>query len=174
MGYGTPRREVVIDSAEFADVGGARSERGSASLELVLVLPVLVLLVLFVLWAGRGGRVALVTDLAAGEAATVAALYSDDPNDSAAREQVVAQMLSARPGLDFLCVGGVRGGDHEGDGFVDERWVIFETELQGRSRGFGVIGVSLECVTDGAVAPTRHFFPNVSFEGWATEIVVVD
>ena len=42
------------------------------------MVPVLMLLVIFVLWAGRGGRAGLITDLAAGEAATVAALYSDD------------------------------------------------------------------------------------------------
>ena len=166
--------EVVIDSAEY--VGGRRSERGSASLELVLVVPVLMLLVIFVLWAGRGGRAGLVTDLAAGEAATVAALYSDDPTDAAERERVVEQVLSARPGLDYLCIGGARGRDYEtgDDGFVDEQWVTFEPELAGHSPGVGVIGVSLECVTDGAVGPTRHLFPTVSFSGHATEVVAVD
>ena len=172
--------EVVIDSAGFADVGGRRCERGNASLEMLLVLPVLVLLVVFVLWAGRGGRAGLVTDLAAGEAATVAALYSDDPTDSAERERVVEQMLSARPGLDYLCIDGARGRDYNDDdpnddgGFVDEQWVTFEPELPGHSPGVGVIGVSLECVTDGAVGPTRHLFPTVSFSGHATEVVAVD
>ena len=168
--------EVAIDSAGFADVGGRRCERGNASLEMLLVLPVLVLLVVFVLWAGRGGRAGLVTDLAAGEAATVAALYSDDPTDSAQRERVVEQMLSARPGLDYLCIDGARGRDYEPgeDGFVDEEWVTFEPEVPGHSPGVGVIGVSLECVTDGAVGPTRHLFPTVSFSGHATEVVAVD
>ena len=172
--------EVVIDSAGFADVGGRRCERGNASLEMLLVLPVLVLLVVFVLWAGRGGRAGLVTDLAAGEAATVAALYSDDPTDSAQRERIVEQVLSARPGLDYLCIDGARGRDYNDDdpnddgGFVDEQWVTFEPELPGHSPGVGVIGVSLECVTDGAVGPTRHLFPTVSFSGHATEVVAVD
>ena len=172
--------QVVVDSAGFAGVGGRRCERGNASLEMLLVLPVLVLLVVFVLWAGRGGRAGLVTDLAAGEAAAVAALYSDDPDDSAERERVVEQMLSARPGLDFLCIGGARGRDYNDDdpndvgGFVDEQWVTFDPEEPGRSPGVGVIGVSLECVTDGAVGPTRHLFPTVSFSGHATEIVAVD
>ena len=114
MDCGTSPEEVVIDSAEFADLGRGRSERGNASLELVLVVPVLMLLVIFVLWAGRGGRAGLITDLAAGEAATVAALYSDDdtPEAAAERERVVEQVLSARPGLDFLCIGGARGRDY--------------------------------------------------------------
>ena len=112
MDSGTSPEEALIDSAEFADLGGTRSERGNASLELVLVVPVLMLLVVFVLWAGRGGRAGLVTDLAAGEAATVAALYSDDPTDHAERERVVEQVLSARPGLDYLCIDGARGRDY--------------------------------------------------------------
>ena len=176
MDCGTPPEEALIDSAEFADVGGTRSERGNASLELVLVVPVLMLLVIFVLWAGRGGRAGLITDLAAGEAATVAALYSDDEADAAERERVVEQVLSARPGLDFLCIGGARGRDYASgeDGFVDEEWVTFEPEVPGGSPRVGVIGVSLECVTDGAVGPTRHIFPTVSFSGHATEIIAVD
>ena len=178
MDCGTSPEEVVIDSAEFADLGRGRSERGNASLELVLVVPVLMLLVIFVLWAGRGGRAGLITDLAAGEAATVAALYSDDdtPEAAAERERVVEQVLSARPGLDFLCIGGARGRDYasDEDGFVDEEWVTFEPEVPGGSPRVGVIGVSLECVTDGAVGPTRHIFPTVSFSGHATEIIAVD
>ena len=59
-------------------------------------------------------------------------------------------------------------------GFVDEQWVTFEPEVPGHSPGVGVIGVSLECVTDGAVGPTRHLFPTVSFSGHATEVVAVD
>ena len=89
-------------------------------------------------------------------------------------------MLSARPGLDYLCIGGARGRDYidldpdDDDGFVDEQWVTFEPEVPGGSPRVGVIGVSLECVTDGAVGPTRHLFPTVSFSGHATEVIAVD
>ena len=76
-------------------------------------------------------------------------------------------MLSARPGLDFLCIGGPQTS-------VDEEWVTFQPEVPGKSRGMGVIGVGVECVTDGAVAPTRHIFPEVSFSGRATEVIAQD
>ena len=52
--------------------------------------------------------------------------------------------------------------------------MTFEPEVPGGSPRVGVIGVSLECVTDGAVGPTRHIFPTVSFSGHATEIIAVD
>ena len=146
-----------------------------APLELVLVTPVLVLLVLFVLWAGRGGRAGLVTDLAAGEAATVASLYSDDQADFEERERVVEQVLSARPGLDLLCIGGARPRALDpGGGFVDEAWVeSFEPEIPGAARGVGALGVRLECETDGAVAPLLGWFPTVSFLGQASEVITL-
>ena len=153
-----------------------RGEGGSAPLELVLVTPVLILLVLFVLWAGRGARAGLVSDLAAGEAATVAALYSDNEADSQQREDLVEQVLSARPGLDFLCIGGARPRDLDPDdnGFVDEAWLeAFEPEVPGAARGLGVIGVRFECETDGAVAPLLNIFPTVGFYGQASEVVVI-
>ena len=94
--------------------GWWRDEAGTAPLEMVLVAPVLVLLVVFVLWAGRSGRAGLVSDLAAEEAAVVASVCCDDGEGGggpAAREAVVADVLSARPGLDFLCIGGARPRD---------------------------------------------------------------
>ena len=154
-------------------------ERGSVSLELVLLAPALILLVLFVLWAGRGGRAGLVADLAAGEAAVVASLCCEDGEDPAAaaeREKVVQQVLAGRPGLDFLCVHGIQGAqlDTSGDGFVDEEWLeAFEPEIDGAARGVGAIGVRFECETDGAVAPLRGLFPNVSFFGQATEVIAI-
>ena len=137
--------------------------------------PVLVLLVVFVLWAGRGGRAGLVTDLAAGEAATVAALYSDNKADAPERERVVEQILSARPGLELLCIGGPqpRALGSSG-GFVDEAWVTsFEPEIPGAARGVGALGVRLECETDGAVAPLLGWFPTVSFLGQASEVITI-
>ena len=156
----------------------ARPLGGSVSLELVLLVPALMLLVLFVLWAGRGGRAGLVSDLAAGEAAVVASVCCEadpGPQFQEEREQVVEEMLSARPGLDFLCIGGARprGLDTTG-GFVDEAWLErFEPEVPGAARGVGALGVRLECETDGAVAPLRGLFPTVRFYGQAAEVMVV-
>lgn len=131
------------------------------------------LLVVFVLWAGRGGQAVLVADLAAGEAAVAAAVCCEDgPSAASEREEVVSQVLSARPNLDFLCIGGVRPAAD--DGFVDEAWLErFADEVPGRASGVGVIGVRLKCETDGAVAPLRGIFPTVSFYGQAAEVVAI-
>ena len=142
------------------------------SLELVLLVPVLVLLTVFVLWAGRGGQVALTADLAAEEAATAAALCcEEDSGGASGREALVEDVLEARPGLGFLCIGGPRpdGGDGS-DGFLSEHWLAFEP---GRDTGgVGVLGVQFLCETDGAVAPLRGLFPTVTFHGQASEVVL--
>ncbi len=147
--------------------GGGRGVGGSAALEFVVVAPMLVLLVLFVLWAGRAGRAGLVADLAAEEAATVAALCCEE-GDIEGRERVVAEVLGARPGLDYLCIGGVRPA---GERFVSESSVYFDPSDGGSVGGVGVLGVGVECETDGAVAPLRGLFPEVTFEGRAAEVV---
>ena len=135
------------------------------------MVPVLVLLTVFVLWAGRGGRAALTADLAAEEAVTAAALCcEEDMAGEAGREALVEDMLEARPGLGFLCIGGPRpnAGDGSG-GFLSERWVEFEP---GREvGGVGVLGVQFLCESDGAVAPLRGVFPTVTFHGQAAEVV---
>ena len=135
------------------------------------MVPVLVLLTVFVLWAGRGGRAALTADLAAEEAVTAAALCcEDDDAGGRDREALVEDMLEARPGLGFLCIGGPRpnAGDGSG-GFLSERWVEFEP---GREvGGVGVLGVQFLCESDGAVAPLRGVFPTVTFHGQAAEVV---
>ena len=142
------------------------------SLELVLLVPVLVLLTVFVLWAGRGGQVALTADLAAEEAATAAALCcEEDSGGAAGREALVEDVLEARPGLGFLCIGGPRPDAGGGsDGFLSEHWLKFEP---GRDTGgVGVLGVQFLCETDGAVAPLRGLFPTVTFHGQAAEVVL--
>ena len=88
----------------------------------------------------------------------------------AGREALVEDMLEARPGLGFLCIGGPRpnAGDGSG-GFLSEEWVKFEP---GREvGGVGVLGVRFLCESDGAVAPLRGVFPTVTFHGQAAEVV---
>ena len=135
------------------------------------MVPVLVLLTVFVLWAGRGGRAALTADLAAEEAVTAAALCcEDDDAGGRDREALVEDMLEARPGLGFLCIGGPRPNAGDGsEGFLSEEWVEFEP---GREvGGVGVLGVRFLCESDGAVAPLRGVFPTVTFHGQAAEVV---
>ena len=142
----------------------------------MILAPVLVLLTLFVLWAGRGGRAGLTADLAAEEAATAAAYCCEEETaGDAGREALAEDFLEARPGLEFLCVGGLRpdaepdtaGGPRQ---FVREGWVEFEP---GRvTGGVGVLGVQFLCETDGAVAPLRGLFPTVTFHGQAAEVVL--
>ena len=148
------------------------------AMELVLLVPVLVLLTVFVLWAGRGGRAALTADLAAEEAATAAALCcEEDAAGEPDRDALVEEMLAARPGLEFLCVGGLRPeapADTAGspDEFVQERWLEFEPGGGARSGGVGVLDVQFGCETDGAVAPLRGLFPTVNFSGQASEVII--
>ena len=102
---------------------------------------------------------------------TAAALCCDEDTAGAGgREALVEDMLDARPGLGFLCIGGPRpnAGDGSG-GFLSERWVEFEP---GREvGGVGVLGVRFLCESDGAVAPLRGVFPTVTFHGQAAEVV---
>ncbi|WP_420446147.1 Calx-beta domain-containing protein [Candidatus Poriferisodalis sp.] len=150
-----------------------RNESGSVSLEIVLLVPVLVLLTLFVLWAGRGGQVALIADLAAEEAATVAALCcAEDEAGASEREQVVGELLDARPNLGFLCIGGARALKRDGSTdpeLVREQWLAFEPGHE--TGGVGVLDIGFACETDGAVAPLRGLFPTVTVWGQATEVV---
>ena len=144
-------------------------------MELVLLIPVLVLLTVFVLWAGRGGRAALTADLAAEEAATAAALCCQEGSSGAAEsEALVEDMLDARPGLGFLCIGGPRPNAPADDGtgsdeFLREHWLEFAPGRE--TGGVGVLGVQFLCESDGAVAPLRGLFPTVTFHGQATEVV---
>jgi hypothetical protein len=161
---------------------GPHDESGAtASLELLALTPLLALLVLFVLWAGRSARAGLVADLAAEEAAVAAALCCDnttpgaDPdgdNATLRREYMVGAVLSSRPGLDSLCLGGPRpDGDH---GFVTETEVSFAgaPAATGFAHSARVVEVHFDCETDGAVAPLRGLFPTVTMHGRASEVTV--
>ena len=145
-------------------------ERGSSSVEALLLLPAMMLLAVFVLWAGRAGQAALATDLAAEEAATVAALHCEQGKAEECGA-LVSDVLSTNSQLGFLCVGGPRAvGD---DPLVQQAW------LRGGLGGgpltdedVGVLGVRFGCETDGAVAPLRGLLPNVTFYGQSTEVAV--
>ena len=160
-------------------------ESGTVSLELVLLVPVLVLLTLFVLWAGRGGRAGLTADLAAEEAVTAAALCCDDEGEgdqieerAIEREAMARDVLESRPGLDFLCIGGIRADNERensdgiavSDVFVNDEWVEFG-QGEAFTGGIGVLDVRFRCETDGAVAPMAGLLPTVTFEGQAVEVV---
>ena len=175
------RRAVRVGGSGRRDVGrlgccearGRRAgrvgdESGTMALEVVLVVPVLMLLVLFVLWAGRGGRAGLIADLAAEEAATAAALGCEHGKDRAC-EDLVGDVLSTRPGLDFLCIGGARP---EGpDGLVQHRRMRFGAAGP-EAAGVALFGVAFVCETDGAVAPLRGVFPTVTFRGRGSEVAI--
>lgn len=147
--------------------GGGRGGDGSAALEFVMLAPILVLLVLLVLWAGRSGRAGLVADLAAREAATAAALCCEE-GDAAGRERVAATLLEARPGLDSLCVSGIRP---VGERYVSEASMYFDPAGGGSVGGVGLLSVGVECDTDGMLAPLLGLFPVVTVEGRASEVV---
>ncbi|MCY4664815.1 MAG: hypothetical protein OXC00_09125, partial [Acidimicrobiaceae bacterium] len=121
-------------------------------------------------------RAALTADLAAEEAATAAALCCPEGTGGApAREALVEDMLESRPGLELLCIGGLRPEAPDtgsGPEFVREHWLKYEPGSGARTGGLGVLGVEFSCETDGAVAPLRGLFPTVTFHGQASEVVL--
>ena len=141
-------------------------ERGSSSVEALLLLPVMMLLATFVLWAGRAGVAALTVDLAAEEAAAAAALHCTEIITHSECEQFVGDILSGHPSLDFLCVGGPRS-DLRRESSTGEG-----VEEGVEPVGVTVVGVRFACDTDGAVAPLRGLFPLVTFHGQSTEVAV--
>ena len=149
--------------------GRGGDQRGSSAVEVLLLLPVVMLLSIFVLWAGRGGQAALVTDLAAAEAATAAAMHCDR-DDGPGCNDFVAEVLSGRPGLDLLCIGGPRAVD--GGRLVRQVWLGETSSASLSGDDVGLVGVRFACETDGAVAPLRGLFPTVTFHGQSTEVAI--
>jgi Flp pilus assembly protein TadG len=70
-------------------------ERGSLSLELVLVTPLLVLLLLFIVWTGRLGQAAADVRQAAAEGARAASLTGRAAATAAAQAAVAANLNAA-------------------------------------------------------------------------------
>ena len=149
--------------------GSGGDQRGSSAVEVLLLLPVMMLLSIFVLWAGRGGQAALLTDLAAAEAATAAAMHCDR-DDGPGCNDFVAEVLSGRPGLDLLCIGGPRAED--GGRLVRQEWLGEHSSASLSGDDVGLVGVRFACETDGAVAPLRGLFPTVTFHGQSTEVAI--
>lgn len=148
-----------------------RSEAGSSSYELVLLMPVLVLMVLFVLWAGRTGQARLSADLAAEEAATAAAVCCT-PDEVEKREAVVNAVLNGRPELDFLCINGARPLDGA-ERFVSQAAFHFDGS-GGSSTGVGVLGLGFGCLTDGAVGVLGGILPETEIRARASAVVLLE
>lgn len=148
-----------------------RAEGGSASYELVLLLPVLMLMVLFVLWAGRTGQARLAADLAAEEALAAAAMCCD-PDDTERREQVVEALLAQRPELAFLCIDEPRPLD-DSERFVSERELYFD-DSGGGAIGVGVLGLGFGCTTDAAVGVLGGVLPPTEIRARAAEVVMLE
>ncbi len=156
---------------KIRDSEQTRRGAGSASLELVILTPVMMLLMLLVLWAGRVGRAELAAVLAAEEAAVAAGVacaagqwpgIALQQQDSCA-ETVAADVLRSRPGLSDLCIGGPRPLPSAGSGRATDEGLV---TLRGP-----LVVVAVACDTDGAVAPLRGLFPTVQFQGHATYVV---
>lgn len=161
-------------TAGTGDCDNAGREAGSASLELLILAPALMMMLLLVLWAGRVGRAGLVADLAAAEAAVAAAVACaadqtpgiDPQQHDACAEAAAADVLSTKPGLSDLCIGGPRPLRTAGD----------DANTHATAEGFvtrhgPALVVTLACDTDGSVAPLRGVFPTVQRQGHATHVL---
>ena len=160
----------------------AHDERGStSSLELMALTPMLALGVLFILWSGRGARAELVTSLAAQEAAVAAALCCADGSatepggldDYQRRELTAAAVLSARPGLDYLCLSGPQPAPGAA-GFVTEAHVDLEqpSSAAKHAERAEIVTTHVTCETDGAVAPIRGLFASRTVHGHGAHVIV--
>lgn len=166
-----------------------RDEAGSvSSLELMALTPMLALLVLFILWAGRASRAELITSLAAEEAAVAAAVCcnantveepADDPDapprsrQVSDREIMAEAVIAARPGLDYLCLGGPRPAA-DSSGYVTTAQADLTAANSGTSLAERVLVVTthVTCETDGATAPVRGLFGTRTLHGHGAHIAV--
>lgn len=175
-------------------------ETGSASaLELMALTPMCALLVAFVSWAGNTGQAQLAATLAAQEAAVAAALCCADADAAAtavfdpdtARQLAAETVITARPSLQHLCLGGPQ------PGISENRWTAYTTaeppsesapdrpdtaqdlsgtatDAAGESEPAGpdtaVTTTHLICVADGAAAPLRGLFGTRTVHGHGTHI----
>ena len=68
------------------------SDRGSASMEMVLLAPAIVLMMVFVAWCGRAGQTTSKLEHAADRGARAAALVSRDRMDAVGRSAALAEL----------------------------------------------------------------------------------
>ena len=140
-----------------------------------MLAPVLMMAVLFVLWAGRSGQTELVADLAAEEAATLAATCCEhiaDPVEKAAAQEAAArQALESKAALTSMCrARGIEATDPD-KGLVSSRLLLADEETAAR-RTLGVLEVDFSCVSDSAVLPLYGYFGSVNVNGRATEAFI--
>lgn len=143
--------------------------------------PMLALGVLFILWSGRGARAELVTSLAAQEAAVAAAVCCADGHstapgsldDAQRRELTAAAVLSARPGLDYLCLNGPRPA-HGAAGFVTAAHVDLKqpSSATEHAERVEIVTTHVTCDADGAVAPIRGLFGSRTVHGHGAHVIV--
>lgn len=173
------RRLDARDAGQLQHPARRGAAGSTSSLELMALTPMLALLVLFILWAGRAGRAELVTSLAAEEAAVAAALCcnSEGTADPAAaggslgREATAEAVISSRPGLDYLCLGGPQPAAGTA-GYVtaaeaDLSGPDSSAELAGRVL---VVTAHVTCETDGAIAPVRGLFGTRTLHGHGAHV----
>jgi Flp pilus assembly protein TadG len=112
-----------------------RTERGSATVELVLLAPVLVVLALFVVYAGRGAEALTQVRHSADQGARAASLVSFSRMDAVGRQAVLADLEQSgvsciRPQINVAT-----------DTESQVRSVLVEVECTINQAGLGLIGL---------------------------------
>lgn len=113
-----------------------RHDRGSVTVELVVLAPLLVMLALFVLYAGRSGEALLQIRHAADQGARAASIVSPEKMTGVGRAAALADL--ARSGV--ACVDAVVNVAVDDDAPV--RSVLVEVECEVRRRGLDLLGVT--------------------------------
>jgi hypothetical protein len=113
-----------------------RVDRGSVTVELVVLAPVLVVLALFVLYAGRSGEALLQLRHAADQGARAASMVAPERMVGVGRSAALADL--ARNGVS--CVNAVVNVAVDDDSPVHS--VLVEVECEVRRRGLDLLGAS--------------------------------
>ena len=89
------------------------------------------------------------------------------------REIIAAAVIAARPGLDYLCLGGLRPAA-DSSGYVTTTQADLTTANSGASLAERVVVVTthVTCETDGATAPVRGLFGTRTLHGHGAHVAV--